>query len=126
MNPISCEMALVGLVKSVGGVTASDKGKEGIIWEGSLEGCLSLWAVSGHLRECPISGTLASSWLSQLGQRPWLGKISLVWAAAPRKKTVSFGLRSLEGLDVITHTLGLFSKVFPKEVYSSIWEFSLC
>ena len=43
MNPKSCEMALVGMVKSVGGVTASDQGGEGIIWEGSLEGCLSSW-----------------------------------------------------------------------------------
>ena len=83
--------ALVSMLKSAGGDTASNQGAEGFIWEGSLEGCLSFcWVVvSGHLRECPISGTL-TSWLPAYSPNRvatlGLGRVSHVWAAAPGKK----------------------------------------
>ena len=41
MNPKSCEMALVGMVKSVGGVTASYLPREGGHYLGGLFGGLS-------------------------------------------------------------------------------------
>ena len=112
MNPKSCEMALVGMVKSVSGVTASYPGREGIIWEGCLEGCLRALEGVSNLWNTDL---LVSSWLPQLGRQPWgLEGYLLFGLPLPEKRPCRLGCTPLRALMLSLILLACLPKSSPK------------